>query len=164
MDYVALLSNAFSAGAGAFAGALAAYFLALRQEKNWEISEYLSLLLLIHEHLDAVYKVIVEIPPKSIKEVNGEKVVALSMPFPEFSLTPNQMQMLMKVAPDKQMPAALIHFSNFLKTHSSKIAKDGVNILPLEYVNHQAWQLKFMLTSVRVQYEQQTNDAFPIVG
>lgn len=40
MDYVALLSNAFSAGAGAFVGALAAYFLALRQENLQNLCQY----------------------------------------------------------------------------------------------------------------------------
>lgn len=162
MDFVALLSNAFSAGSGAFAGALAAYFLACRQEKKQEITEYLSLLLLIHEHLDAVYQIVINIPPESVKEVEGEKVVEFPMTFPEFALTSDQMQTLMKVAPDKQMPSALIQFSNFLKMHSRRVEKDGVNILSLEYVNQQAQQLKFMIKSVRVQYEQQTNDAFPL--
>ena len=51
-------------------------------------------------------------------------------------------QRFMEVAPDKQMPSALIQFSHFL--------------------DMQARQLKFMLMSVRVQYEQQTNAAFPL--
>lgn len=162
MDCVTLMSNALSAGAGAFAGALAAYFLACRQQNQHEISEYLSLLLMIHEQLDAIYKIFSDIPPESVKEVDGEKIVEFTMLFPNFALTPQQMQTLMKVAPDKQMPATLIQFQLFLKTHSQRVAKDGVNIFPLEYVNQQARQLKFMLMSVRVQYEQQTNAAFPI--
>jgi hypothetical protein len=119
-------------------------------------------LLLIYEHLDAVYKIVANIPPESVKEVEGEKVVQFTIPFPEFALTSNQMQTLMKVAPDKQMPSALIQFSNFLKMHSRRVAKDGVNILPLAYVKQQERQLKFMILSVRVQYEQQTNDVFPL--
>ena len=58
MDYLALLSNAFSAGAGAFAGALAAYFLACRQDKRRAVANYLTLLLIIYEHLDATYKLL----------------------------------------------------------------------------------------------------------
>ena len=156
MDCVTLMSNALSAGA------LAAYFLACRQQNQQEINEYLSLLLMIYEQLDAVYKIVADIPPESVKEIDGEKVVEFAMPFPEFALTPQQMQTLMKIAPDKQMPSALIQFSNFLKMHSVRVSKGGVNIFPLEYVNQQARQLKFMLMSVRVQYEQQTNAAFPI--
>ncbi|MBQ9487859.1 MAG: hypothetical protein IJU91_08705 [Selenomonadaceae bacterium] len=162
MDCLTLLSNAFSAGAGAFAGALAAYFLACRQDKRRAIADYVTLLLLIYEHLDAVYKLLSNIPTDSVKEVNGEKVVVFTMPFPQFALTPQQLQTLMEVSPDKQMPAALIQFKNFLTVHSQRIAKDGVNLLPLEYVRLQERQLKFMLLSVRVQYEQQTNDAFPL--
>ena len=139
MDCVTLISNALSAGAGAFAGALAAYFLACRQQNQYEINEYLSLLLMIYEQLDAVYKIFANIPPESVKEVDGEKIVEFAMPFPEFALTPQQMQTLMKIAPDKQMPSALIQFGNFLKMHSVRVSKGGVNI-----------------------YEQQTNAAFPL--
>ena len=139
MDCATLISNALSAGAGAFAGALTAYFLACRQQNQHEISEYLSLLLMIHEQLDAIYKIFSDIPPESVKEVDGEKIVEFTMPFPIFALTPQQMQTLMKIAPDKQMPSALIQFSNFLKMHSVRLLKGDVNI-----------------------YEQQTNAAFPI--
>ena len=162
MDYLALISNAFSAGAGAFAGALAAYFLACRQDKRRAIASYINLLLIIYEHLDAVYKLLSNIPPDSIKEIDGEKVVAFTTPFPQFALTSQQFQTLMEVSPDKQMPAALIQFNNFLKTHAQRVAKNGVNLLPLELIQRQEKQLKFMLLSVRVQYEQQTNNAFPL--
>lgn len=162
MDCVALLSNAISAGAGAFFGALAAYFLACRRDKRRAIADYLVLLLIIHEHLDAVYKIFSDIPQDSIKEIDGEKVVVFTMPFPKFAFTPQQMQTLMEVAPDKQMPAALIQFNHFLTMHSQRILKDGINALPLELVRQQEKQLKFMLLSVRVQYEQQSKDVFPL--
>ena len=162
MDCLTLLSNAFSSGAGAFAGALAAYFLACRRDKDRETSDYVALLLLIHEHLDAVYQLLRHIPSEAIKEINREKVVTFTMPLPEFAITPSQMQILMEVAPDKQMPSALIQFNHFLKMHSQRVAKDGVNIYSLAYVHQQVKQLKFMLLSVRVQYEQQTNAAFPL--
>ena len=162
MDYLTLMSNTFSAGAGAFAGALAAYFLACHQDKRRAIADYLNLLLIVHEHLDAVYKIFTNIPPESIKEIDGEKMVIFTMPFPKFALTSQQFQTLMNVSQDKQMPAALIQFNNFLTVHAQRISKDGVNLLPLQLVQQQENQLKFMLLSVRVQYEQQTNDAFPL--
>ena len=77
MDFLTLLSNAISAGAGAFFGALAAYVLACRQEKKRDISSYLSLLLFIYDQLDAVYTILKDIPPELVKEVDDKKQLNL---------------------------------------------------------------------------------------
>ncbi len=118
MDCLTLLSNAISADVGAFFGALAVYVWACCQEKRRAISSYLSLLLFIYDQLDAVYKILKDIPPKLVKEVDGIKTVEFTMPLPKLSMTPQQFQRIM--------------------------------------------EFKFMLMSVRVQYEQQTNAAFPL--
>lgn len=162
MDMLSLLSNALSAGSGAFAGALAAYFLACRKEREHARAEYLSLLLMIYEQIGSIYILLQDIPPQAVKEVEGKKFVVFDMPFPEFVLTPQQLQMLFKIAPDKQMPSALFQFQQFLKGKSRRIVKEGVTLTPLDDVQRQAEQLKFMRLSLRVQYEQETNDAFPL--
>ena len=161
MDMLSLLSNAFSAGAGAFAGALAAYFLACRQERERERAEYLSLILITYEQLESVYNLMRDIPPESVKEVDGKKFAVFDMPFPDFVLTSQQLQTLFKVAPDKQMPSTLFHFQQFLKGQSRRTIKDGFSLMPLSDAQLYERQLKFMLTSLRVQYEQETNAAFP---
>ena len=55
------------------------------------------------------------------------------------------------------MPSALIHFSHFLYSQARRVAKYGVSVHEMTDIQLQARQLKFMLMSVRVQYEQQTN-------
>ena len=162
MDFLTLLSNAISAGAGAFFGALAAYVLACRQEKKRDISSYLSLLLFIYDQLDAVYTILKDIPPELVKEVDGRKTVEFTMPLPKFTMTAQQFQRLMEVAPDKQMPSALIQFSHFLDMQAQRVTKYGVSVHEMKDIQLQARQLKFMLMSVRVKYEQQTNAAFPL--
>ena len=162
MDYVSLLSNAISAGAGAFAGALVAYFLACRKEKKRKVTSYLSLLLFIYDQLDAVYSILKNIPSELVKEIDGKKIVEFKMPLPKLALTPQQMQTLIEVAPDKQMPSTLIHFSHFIDMQARRVAKYGVSLHEMADIQLQARQLKFMLMSVRVQYEQQTNAAFPL--
>ena len=164
MEYLNLLANIFSSGAGAFAGGLAAYLWACRKDKQLKIENYLSLLLLINEQLDPLYKLFSDIPPEVIKEVDGEKSVVLDIPLPSLTLTAQQTQMLFEISPDKQMPSALIQMQNFLNAQAERLTVDGVIILPLEDVEHYAWQLKGMLLSVQVQYEQQTKSDFPLNG
>lgn len=156
------LLNALATGCGAFLGAVGAYYLACRKEKDRQKNEYLCLLLIVHEHLDSLCKLFADIPAESIREIDGQKVVLFDMPFPDLAISTEQMQTLMEVAPDKQMPAALIQLQHFLKSHSRRVSKSGSNTLPLALVQQQANQLQFMLLSVRVQYEQATSAVFPL--
>lgn len=143
-------------------GALGAYYLACRKEKARQNNEYLCLLLIVHEHLDSLYKLLSDIPAEAVQDLEGRQCVAFDMPLPDFEISPEQMQTLMEVAPDKQMPAALIQLQHFLKSHSCRVTTSGSNVLPLDLVQRQANQLRFMLLSVRVQYEQATGAAFPL--
>ena len=156
------LSSASAAGLGAFCGALGAYFLACRKEDARRKNDYLCLLLVIHEHLESLYTILADVPADSIKEIDGVKVVAFDMPLPDLDISSAQMQTLFELAPDKQMPSALIKVQHFLKAHSRRVAASGANVLPLEFVRQQARQLQFMLLSVRVQYEQATKAEFPL--
>ena len=156
------LLSALATGCGAFLGAIGAYYLACRKERRRQKSEYLCLLLIVNEHLESLYKLLSDIPAEAIQDVNGRKVVAFDMPLPDFPISTEQMQTLMEVAPDKQMPAALIQLQHFLKSHSRRVSKSGENALSLALVQQQANQLQFMLLSVRVQYEQATSAVFPL--
>jgi len=161
MDCVTLLSNAFCSGAGAFAGGLAAYYFAVRKDKQRQIADYLNLLLLIYSELDSLHSLFKNIPDSYIKEIDGEKVVAFDMPFPEFSLSSQQMLTLLDVSPDKQMVFGLIGMKHFLETHAQRVMTDGVNVLSLNWIRQQEKQLSQILLSLRVQYEQETNSEFP---
>ena len=154
--------NAVAAGAGAFCGALGAYALACRKEKQRQNAEYLCLLLVVHAHLRAIYSTLTAVPDAAVKEIDGAQIVEFDLPLPDLPLSPSQMQTLMEVSPDKQMPSALIGLQHFLRAHSSRVTKSGANTLPLSLVKRQAKQLQFMLLSVRTQYEQGANDAFPL--
>ena len=161
MDFITLLSNAFCSDSGAFAGGLAAYYWACKRDKQSQTADYLSLLLLIYSDLDAIHDLFVDIPENHIKEIDGEKVVVLDMPFPKVNLTSQQLQTFLNVSPDKQMSLGLITMQHFLNAHAQRIKTDGVNILPLDLAQKMEWQLKGMLLSARVQYEQETNSEFP---
>lgn len=164
MDWMNLILAAISSGAGAFAGAFAAYLLACRKDEQHKINDYLTLLLMIHENLEPLYSLFSDIPPESVEEIDGEKIVAFDLPFPSLNFTPQQMQTLFEVSPDKDMPSALIHLQNFLNARSQRLKRDGVNILPLEEIRGYERQLKGMLLSVQVQYEQQAKSDFPLDG
>ena len=161
MDCLTLLSNMFSSGAGAFAGGLAAYYFSIRKDKQKQTAEYLNLLLLIYSDLDSIYHLFANIPENYIKEINGEKVVALDLPFPELHLTSRQILTFLNVSPDKQLTFGLIGLMHFLDTHAQRVITDGVNILSLDWIRQQEKQLSQILFSIRVQYEQETISEFP---
>ena len=161
MEYISLLSNVFSSGAGAFAGGLAAYFFAVRKDKQREKADYLNLLLLIYSDLDTLHSLFKKIPDDQIKEIDGEKVVIFDMPLPDFSITPQQIQTFLEVSPDKQMIFGLLGMKQFLTAHARRIELNGVNILPLVWVRQQEKQLNQMILSVSIQWEQETNSEFP---
>lgn len=157
-----LLASALAAGFGAFAGAMTAYFLACRRDRLRQKQEYLCLLLVVHEHLESLYTLFADVPDEIISESDGKKIVTFDLPLPDLPISTEQTLTLMEVSPDKDMPASLIKLQHFLQSHSRRVAKDGLNVLPLSWIQQQAKQLKFMLLSVRVQYEQATNAAFPL--
>lgn len=157
------LLSALATGCGAFFGAIGAYYLAWRKDKERQKNEYLCLLLLVYAHLESLYKLLSALPADTIREADGVKVVEFDIPLPIFPISAEQMQTLMEVAPDKQMPAALIKLQHFLQSHSHRVSKSGAIVLPLAFVQRQVNQLRFMLLSVRVQYEQTANAvAFPL--
>ena len=156
------LLTAFASAVGAFFGGLGSYFLsyklALRKELSAQKTEYLCLLLLIYEELESLRTLFIA----SLEKAEDTKKVTFDLPLPELAISPIQMQRLFELAPDKQMPAALMKTQHFLKSHSRRVEKSGLTQLPLEFVQRQAEQLKFMLLSVRTQYEQIANAAFPL--
>ena len=129
---------------------------------NFRVNHFHTAQVFIYDQLDAVYKIFKDIPLEIVKEVDGRKTVEFTMPLPKFTMTAQQFQRLMEVAPDKQMPSALIQFSHFLDMQAQRVTKYGVSVHEMKDIQLQARQLKFMLMSVRVQYEQQTNAAFPL--
>lgn len=161
-SFFSWLTSAFSTGVGAFVGALGAYLLACRKENNRKKTEYLCLLLIVYDHLEALCTTFTDALDAGIKEINGERVVEFDLPLPELDITNEQIQTLMEVAPDKQMPSTLIHLQHFLKSNAKRVAKDGSQVLSLDSVNHYVHQLQFMLLSVRTQYEQAANGVFPL--
>ena len=156
------LPSASATGVGAFVGALGAYYLACRKENERRKTEYLCLLLIVYEQLEALYTTLADIPDAAIKEVNGVRIVEFDLPLPYVDISSEQIQTLMEVAPDKQMPSALIHLQQFLKANAKRVEKSGADVLKMDSVNQYVRQLQFMLLSTRTQYEQATGDVFPL--
>ena len=109
-----------------------------------------------------LYKGLKDFSDADIIESAGVKYVVFDVPFPKLDISPEQMQTLFEVAPDRQMPSTLIHVQNFLKSHHQRMIKFGSDPLPIKFVQRQVRQLQFMLLSVRTQYEQSANAAFPL--
>ena len=156
------LLSASAAGFGAFFGALGAYWLACRKEDARRKEQYLSLLLVVYENLDLLYKGLTDFSAADVFESDGTNYVIVDTLLPNPEINSEQMQTLFEISPDKQMPSTLIHVQNFIKSHSQRMTNFGSDVLPIEFVERQARQLQFMLLSVRVQYEQAANAAFPL--
>ena len=157
--FMTLIVSALSAGCGACLGAIVAFKLSCRKEEKLQRREYLCLLLIVHEELENLYTLLADVPAEAVKEIDGAKVVELDMPLPNFGISPTQMQTLMELAPDKQMPSTLIKLQHFLKANALRVSKSGKTFLPLEFVQQQLKQLESMLLSVRTQYKQTTGVA-----
>lgn len=149
-------------GATTFCGARGAYFLACRKEDARRKAEYYCLLLVVYEHLELLQKALTDFVDADIIELNGKKYVVFDIPFPNLEISSEQMQTLFEVSLDRQMPSTLIHVQNFLNFHHQRMAKYGSDPLPLDFVKQQVQQLYFMLLSVRTQFAQSANDAFPL--
>ena len=91
-----------------------------------------------------------------------KEVAEFTMPLPNLEITSHQMKRLIEVSPDKQMPSTLFHLKSFIDTQRWRVIKCGKSFHELEDIRQYSRQLKFMLMSVRVQYEQQTNADFPL--
>ncbi|MBQ7630795.1 MAG: hypothetical protein IJS81_11395 [Selenomonadaceae bacterium] len=91
-----------------------------------------------------------------------KEFVEFTMPLPNLEITSHQMQRLIEVSPDKQMPSTLFHLKSFIDTQRWRVIKFGKSFHEMEDIRQYSRQLKFMLMSVRVQYEQQTNADFPL--
>ena len=156
------LTSASAAGIGAFCGALGAYFLACRKEDARRKAEYHCLLLLLYERLELLYKGLTSFDDTDIVESDGSRQVLFDTPLPDLEISSEQMHTLFMISPDRQMPSTLLHVQNFLNSHHQRMAKNGSDPLPFEFVQQRAKQLQFMLLSVRTQYEQSANDEFPL--
>ena len=160
--FTSWLASASAAGFGAFFGALGAYWLACRKEDARRKAQYHCLLLLVYERLELLYKGLTAFTDADVVESASVKTVTLDTPFPSLGITSEQMQTLFEVSPDKQMPSTLLHVENFVKSHQQRFDKQGYDVLPVEFITHQARQLQLMLLSVRVQFEQSANVTFPL--
>ena len=156
------LASASAAGIGAFFGALGAYALACRKDDARRKAEYHCLLLLVYERLELLHIRLADFVEANVTELDGEKFVVFDTPLPDLEINSEQMQTLFEISPDCQMPSTLIRVQSFLTAHHQRMAKYGSDPLSLEFVQQRARQLQFMLLSVRTQYEQSANDAFPL--
>ena len=162
MDMICnLINNAVSAGFGAFAGAWGAWLMSARAEKQRNREKYANLLIILHDDLETIYNRISKASSDCVKEVEGNKFVEFDMPFPEFSLSKEQIYQIAALAPDKDIPVTLLKMQKFLFSHNSRIAKDGKNMLSLQFLQAACEELAGELLSVEVQYKQETGEEFP---
>ena len=157
-----LVLNALTAGTGAFFGALGAYWLAWRKEQERQKQEFLCLLLLVYDKLELLLKGFTDFVVTDIFKSADVPYVRFDMPLPNLEISSEQLQTLMKLSPDKDMASTLIHVQGFIRSHRQRVAQFGSDPLPLQFIEQQVKQLKFMLLSVRTQYEQTANETFPL--
>ena len=156
-----LINNAVSAGFGAFAGAWVAWLMSARAEKQRNREKYVSLLIILHDDLETIYNLFSEIPKDCVKEIEGNKLIEFDMPLPEFNLSKEQMYQIAMLSPDKDIPITVNAMQKFLFSHNARIAKDGKNILSLQFLEAACKELAGEILSVEVQYKQETGEEFP---
>lgn len=144
---------------GAVAGAYCAYLLAERRIGRSEKEDYLALLLVLYEHLEYLQGWL-----EHYEEQEGTAVFTSPLLPPD--IKPEQVQRLMAVAFDKDMPRTLIHLLYFWRNTMKGMVAGNAFCLPMETLETVKKQLEYELMSIQVQYEQERGDTknFPRLG
>lgn len=132
---------------GAGFGAYCAYRLAERRITGKEREDYLALLLLVHEYLHGLKRYL-----GNHEEIEGH--VVYRRPFLVPMITIEQIQRLMIVCPDKQVPRTLIHIMDYCRNIEKGMAGGGDFSMPRETYESIDKALRFETASLLVQYEQ----------
>lgn len=136
---------------GAVCGSYAAYRLSERRLNGREHDDYLALLIILHEHL-AYLRCWLEAPQGKAADTGA---MVFSKPLVGPWITPDQIQRLMEVSPDKDMPRTLIQILYFWKNAEIGIAGGDSFCMPEEKWQDIMKKMKFELASLRTQYQQE---------
>lgn len=144
---------------GAAAGAYSAYLLAERRLKRDERDDYLALLLVVYEHLEYLQGWL-----GKYEEHDGVAEFTAPLVLPD--IKPEQVQRLMAVSFDKDMPRTLIHILYFWRNAAKGMMGGNAFCLPLDTLEGIQKRLKYELSSLQVQYEQECSKAknFPTLN
>lgn len=134
---------------GAVCGAYSAYRLAERRILGKERGDYLALLLVLHEHLDYLRGWLDH--PAEIRE----DVAVFSSPLVFPDIGREQIQRLMEIAPDKDMPITLIKMLYFWRNAAKGMQHGESFCLPVETLEDIKKMMKLEMLSLRTQYEQE---------
>jgi len=133
---------------GAMSGAYFAYRLAERRLRRGESDNFLALLLTLHEHLDYLDKYLAK------HDTEGETAVFTGV-FIVPPITEKQIQKLMELSGDKDMPKSLIQMMYFCRKIEKGMTNGNRFCLPLATLKRIQKELRGELLSLRVQYEQE---------
>ena len=142
----------FSTLCGAAAGAYCAYRLADRQMSRREKDDYLGLLLIVHEHLDGLKSYLELCEDMTDLDVSYK---VSSRPFVVPSISDAQIQRLMEVAFDKDMPISIIHMMRFCRNIEKGMTDGKSFCIPNETHENILREIEGEMLSLRVQYEQE---------
>lgn len=137
---------------GAVIGAYCGYLLAERKGRRSEQEDYLALMLIIYEHLDYLQGWL-----NKYDKQNDMAVYTTPLVVPD--IKPEQVQRLMEVSLDKDMPRSFIHILYFWRTAAKGMMGGYAFHLPLVVLEDIKKQLKYELLSLRVQYEQERDNS-----
>lgn len=147
-----MLQQFIVAALGAMAGAYGGYLLAEHSVRCREQEDYLALLLIIYEHLAYLQGWL-----NKYDEQSGMAMFTSPLVLPD--IKSEQVQRLMEVAFDKDMPRTLIHILYFWRNAAKGMMGGNAFYLSLSALENIKKQLKQELLSLQVQYEQERSDA-----
>lgn len=145
----------FTTALGAVCGSYAAYRLAERRLRGRERNDYLALLLVIHEHLTYLQNWL-ESPTGKDAETGA---LAFSPPLVMPDIMPEQVQRLMEISPDKDMPRTLMQILYFWRNACKGMTGGAMFCLPEENWKDITKLLKYELLSLQTQYNQARGDS-----
>lgn len=133
---------------GAMSGAYFAYRMAERRLRRDEADTFLALVLMVHEHLDHLDRCLAKY------ETEGDIAIFTGVFIPP-PITEEQIQKLMELSGDKDMPITLIHLMYFCRKMGKEMADGSRFCIPLATLERIQKELRGELLSLRVQYEQE---------
>lgn len=162
MGFEDFIKSALSAAFGAVIGAVFTFLFALHRINQKKKSDYRVLLLLVYEHILVLHNIFAGALKSDIKVVEGVKCVVFDVPLMIPDISTEQLEHLMDVCSNKNMPSALIHMKYYCKSMALRMQVNKFYIMPVQNVINMRNQLWDDMYDIRREYKKVFNQDFPL--
>ena len=150
-------------GLGAMSGAYCAYRLAEKRLRQNEKEKFLTLILIVMQHLEHFRKYLENYDEITKDAKTGVNLAVFYMPFYAPSITEENIASLMELSLDKEMPTCLIEMKYFWKELEEMTHSKGAYYLSITRLNLMKDQLQAARMYLQLLYnnERGNNPKFP---